>query len=226
VAARTAAPDAPATTPISPNRDPEGPPSPVLAWPSEWPVPQPPEQPRQTRGRNGRGLPMAPTLAAAGNATSLLATGAYAAGGVVGVAATGALAAAGATAAVVRRRKTVRRNMASRRMAPPSIAGLHSGGASRGASRGGSGLGLLGAPGRSGGGSRGASGGGSTDSAYRRSGRPAGGSARLRPRTPRRRQLGLLGPARRSCAVPPLTASGPCWLPHGRGCGSAPGVRR
>jgi hypothetical protein len=176
VAARTAAPDAPATTPISPNRDPEGPPSPVLAWPSEWPVPQPPEQPRQTRGRNGRGLPMAPTLAAAGNATSLLATGAYAAGGVVGVAATGALAAAGATAAVVRRRKTVRRNMASRRMAPPSIAGLHSGGASRGASRGGSGLGLLGAPGRSGGGSRGASGGGSTDSAYRRSGRLGGGA--------------------------------------------------
>jgi hypothetical protein len=114
VAARTAAPDAPATTPVSPARDPDGPPSPVLAWPAEWPVPQLPEQPRQTRGRNGRGLPMAPTLAAAGNATSLLATGAYAAGGVVGVAATGVVAAAGATAAVVRRRKTVRRNLAAR----------------------------------------------------------------------------------------------------------------
>jgi hypothetical protein len=57
---------------------------------------------------------MAPVLGAAGNATTLLATGAYEVGGVAGLAATGVVAAVGATAAVVRRRKSVQRQNAAK----------------------------------------------------------------------------------------------------------------
>lgn len=182
MAARTAAPADPVAAPVSPARDPAGPPSPVLAWPSEWPVPVLPEPASRARRRAERGLPMAPTLAAAGNATSLLATGAYEAGGVVGLAATGVVAAAGATAAVVRRRATVRRNMAARQNNRGATnwprsggSGLLSGGRSSGGNRGGLGSssGNSGhrAPNRSGAGASGLFGGGTLRQAPRPGGK-------------------------------------------------------
>lgn len=169
MAARTAAPDAPAAPHVSPARDPAGPPSPVLAWPSEWPVPVLPEPASRARRRADRGLPMAPTLAAAGNATTLLATGAYEAGGVVGLAASGVVAAAGATAAVVRRRKTVRRNMAARNDNRSAANWPRSGGGG-----GGRGSSLLSPFGRGTGGSRNGGGSGSGGSGYRAPGRSGG----------------------------------------------------
>jgi hypothetical protein len=116
VAARTAAPAEPEAAPV-PHKPPViRPDSPVLAWPAEWPVPQPPTEAKR-RARGGRGLPMTPTLAAAGNATTLTATAAYESAGVAGLAATGVVAVAGGVAAVARRRRTVKRNM-SQRAAP------------------------------------------------------------------------------------------------------------
>lgn len=102
-------------------------PSPVLAWPSEWPVP---ELPAQKERRRSRGLPMAPVLAGAGNGTTLIATAAYSAGGPAAAAAAGAVVAAGAAAAVLRRRASVRRGMASRTGGGTAMRSLRSGGGS------------------------------------------------------------------------------------------------
>lgn len=171
MAARTAAPADPETAP-APHAPPQlRPNSPVLAWPSEWPVPQPPAASRRNRGRAGRGLPMAPALAAAGNATTITATAAYEAAGVVGLAATGVVAVAGTVAAVARRRRTVQRNMSQRGLHRPGGGGGGSG-ASRMQRSGG---GLLSPSGRqqSGGLSPAKSGG--AGSAYR----PGGGSSGL-----------------------------------------------
>lgn len=189
----------PAPAPALPEAVPDPPvqeqarPSPVLAWPAEWPVPELPVEKR----RRSRGLPMGPVLAGAGNATTLTATAAYSAGGPVALAATGVVVAAGATAAVLRRRAAVRRGVASRGSAavrmPRSgggsgpVAGSgrggsgvrRSGGAGRGGGAGGatrSGSGLRGVLGRSGGSSSGGSRGG------RRSGSGSGsGSGVSRP---------------------------------------------
>lgn len=178
LAARTAAPADPAAATTPPQAPELRPTSPVLAWPAEWPVPAPPEPTSRARRRADRGLPMGPTLAAAGNATTLLATGAYEAGGVLGLAATGVVAAAGATASVVRRRKTVRRNVAARANNRSGATWQRSGGLG-----GGRGSSLLSPSSRGSGGSRGGTGAGAGGSAYRAPGR-SGGS--------------LLGPAGRS----------------------------
>lgn len=152
-----AAPVAAPPAPPPPASADAGRPSPVLAWPSEWPVPVLPEQP-QRRSRAGRGMPMAPALAASGNATSLTLTGAYQLGGPIAVAVTGTAIVAGATATVVRRRATVRRTTTVRAGRGGATSGWQSlGGATPG----------LGATGRrrssgGGGGSRSGSGSGST----------------------------------------------------------------
>lgn len=114
---------------------------------------------------------MAPALAAAGNATTLAGTAAYASGGVAGVATAGALAAVGATAAVVRRRKSVRRNMAARNGAQSGGGGQRSGGATSGWGS----LGSLSGGGRSVAPRRGGSGSGGTGSASGPSHRSGGG---------------------------------------------------
>ncbi|MDX2954584.1 hypothetical protein [Streptomyces caniscabiei] len=114
--ARTKTPT-PAPAPTTPDTPPDPPvqeqarPSPVLAWPAEWPVP---ELPAVEKQRRTRGLPMGPVIAGAGNVTTLGATAAYSAGGPVALAATGVVVAAGATAAVLRRRAAVRRGVAAR----------------------------------------------------------------------------------------------------------------
>lgn len=146
--ARTEAPAAPVAAPPAPAPAPATPvperPTTVLAWPSEWPVPVPSESGRKSRRRAGRGVPVAPVLAASGNATAMAATAAYQVGGVVGVAATGVVVAAGATAAVVKRRAAVKRGVAVR-------AGRGGVAGGRRVSGGGSlGLGSLGSAGRSG----------------------------------------------------------------------------
>lgn len=143
-------------------------PSPVLAWPSEWPVP---ELPVQDKRRAARGLPMAPVIAGAGNTTALTATAAYSAGGPAAAAAAGVVIAAGATAAVLRRRATVRRTVATRAggaTTPRATrsaggGGARSGGGARGR-RSGSGSGSRSGSGRSGnrGGTLRRSGGGAT----------------------------------------------------------------
>lgn len=144
-------------------------PSPVLAWPSEWPVPELPAQDR----RRSRGLPMAPVLAGAGNTTALTTTAAYSAGGPVAAAAAGVVIAAGATAAVLRRRASVRRAVATRAGGATAVRGPRSGSGSRsglgaGSRRGGS------ASRRSGGGGRS----GSRSGALRRSGGALSGGGR------------------------------------------------
>ena len=170
---------APDTTPTPVQAPPDTPtqevarPSPVLAWPSEWPVP---ELPDPAPRRRARGLPMAPVLAAAGNGSTLAATAAYSAGGPAAAAATGVVMAAGATAAVLRRRATVRRGMAARPGGGARPVVSRSGGGSAGRSggsagsgRGGSGPRRSSATGRSGVGSGGRS-------ALRRSGATSAGS--------------------------------------------------
>jgi hypothetical protein len=165
----------------------------VLAWPSEWPVPELPEQ--QTRRRSTRGLPMAPVLAGAGNATAMTATAAYSVGGPVAAAATGVVIVAGATAATLRRRATVKASRATApRVRSAGGSGLRSGsgsGSGRGGSGSGSGLrgGRSGGATRSGSGGRGLlsrSGGASPGSGSRSGSRSGGGTG---PRT----RGGLLG---------------------------------
>lgn len=129
-------------------------PSPVLAWPTEWPVPElPTEKQKRTRG-----LPMGPVLAGASNATTLTATAAYSAGGPVAAAATGVVIVAGATAAVLRRRATVKasRATASRLRSGGGSAPRSGSWTSGGRSGSGSGRGVSG--GRSGGATRSGSG--------------------------------------------------------------------
>ncbi|WP_435279309.1 hypothetical protein [Streptomyces sp. 1222.5] len=187
---RTKTPEAPTTTePPDTNTQEVARPSPVLAWPAEWPVPELPEQ--QTRRRT-RGLPMAPVLAGAGNATTLTATAAYSVGGPVAAAATGVVIVAGATAATLRRRATVK---AGRATAPRLRSGGGSGlrsGSTGGGGRSGSGSGRGSGGGRSGGATRSGSGGrgllsrsgGSSSGAGSRGGTGSGGSStrgRLRP---------------------------------------------
>ncbi|MDX2513862.1 hypothetical protein PV355_01605 [Streptomyces stelliscabiei] len=173
--ARTKTPaPAPAVTIPEPPPDPPtqdvARPSPVLAWPAEWPVPElPAEKQRRTRG-----LPMGPVLAGAGNGTTLVATAAYSAGGPAAAVATGVVVAAGVTAAALRRRAAVRRGMAGRT----------GGGTGLKPSRSGSGSGLRSGPsgggGRSGSGSgRGFGGGRSGAGSAPRSGLGRGGSGLL-----------------------------------------------
>jgi len=130
--ARTKTP-APAPAVTTPEPPPDPPtqdvarPSPVLAWPAEWPVP---ELPVAEKRRRSRGLPMGPVLAGAGNATTLGVTAAYSAGGPLALAATGVVVAAGATAAVLRRRAAVRRGVATRAGGATMPRGSRSGGGS------------------------------------------------------------------------------------------------
>lgn len=156
---KTPAPTPPVTTP-EPVPDPPtqdvARPSPVLAWPAEWPVPELPAEKR----RRTRGLPMAPVLAGAGNGTTLIATAAYSAGGPAAAAAAGAVVAAGAAAAVLRRRASVRRGMAARTGGGTGLKASRSGGgsglrsgSSGGTRRAGSGSGRAPSSGRSGAGS-------------------------------------------------------------------------
>ncbi len=156
------APTTPEAPPDPPTQD-VARPSPVLAWPAEWPVPDPPaDKPKRTRG-----LPMAPVLAGAGNGTALAATAAYSAGGPAAAAAAGVVVAAGATAAVLRRRATVRRGVAARAGSGTSAGRMRSGARS----------GLLGSGGRgSGGGRRSATGGRSGAGSAGRSGSGRSGS--------------------------------------------------
>lgn len=110
---------------------------------------------------------MAPTLAASGNAATLAATAAFEAGGVAGLAATGVVVAGAATAAVVRRRKTVRRNLSAR-------AGKQSATSGWGSPSGASGSSGRGSPGRTTSGGR--SGSGSAGGGGSASGRRGGSS--------------------------------------------------
>lgn len=179
--ARTKTPP-PADTSTTPESPPDQPqeqarPSPVLAWPSEWPVP---ELPVQEPRRGIRGLPMAPVLAGAGNGTTLAATAAYSAGGPAAAAAAGVVVAAGATAAVLRRRATVRRGVAVRAGGGASSVRSRSGsglggGLSGGSGRGGSGGRRSAAGGRSGAGSATRSGSGRSGSGLSKSGGRSGG---------------------------------------------------
>lgn len=155
-------------------------PSPVLAWPSEWPVPELPA----AKQRRARGLPMAPVLAGSGNATALTTTAAYSAGGPYAAAATGVVIAAGVTVAALRRRAAVERSVAARAGGGTSSAQLRgsSGRVAAGAG-GGSGLRRSGPGGRGGRATR--SGGGSGGAAMRSGsgsllGRSGGGRHRRR----------------------------------------------
>jgi hypothetical protein len=179
VARTDTVPETPTTTPApppEPSTQEQARPSPVLAWPSEWPVPELPEPAR----RRSRGLPMAPVLTGAGNTTTLATTAAYSAGGPVAAAATGVVIAAGATAALLRRRATVKRSMAARAGGATKLGPSRSGG--------GSGLrsGTGGGSGRGGSGSRrspGAGRSGTGSATLRRSGgapSAGGGSGRTR----------------------------------------------
>lgn len=173
---------APAPAPTTPEPPPDPPtqeqarPSPVLAWPAEWPVP---ELPAAEKRRRSRGLPMGPVLAGAGNATTLGATAAYSAGGPVALAATGVVVAAGATAAVLRRRAAVRRGVAARAGGATSVRIPRSGGGSglrsgpvAGSGRAGSGSRRSASGGRSGTGS------GSRGGSWRSGGSQSGGTLR------------------------------------------------
>lgn len=179
-------------TPTTPDTPPEPPtqeqarPSPVLAWPAEWPLP---ELPAETeKRRRTRGLPVGPALAGAGNATTLTATAAYSAGGPLAAAATGVVVAVAATAAVARRRGAVRRSVAARSVRATNFGATRSGGGSgrssgsvaRGPRSGGAGRsGTGGGATRGGSGSRsgsGRSGGGATSSGLRSGQRHFSGS--------------------------------------------------
>lgn len=180
--ARTKTPPADTTTTPaeSPPEQPQAQarPSPVLAWPSEWPVP---ELPVQEQRRRTRGLPMAPVLAAAGNSSTLAATAAYSAGGPAAAAAAGVVVAAGATAAVLRRRATVRRGVAVRAGGGAPSVRTRSGagsGLSGGSGRGGSGGRRSGTGGRSGAGSGTRSGSGRSGSGLPKTGGRSGGHGR------------------------------------------------
>lgn len=194
--ARTEAPAAPVAAPDAQPPPAAEPARPVLDWPSEWPVPEPPQQ-RHRRG--GRGLPMAPVLAASGNATAMAATAAYVAGGPLAVAATGVAVATGATSAVVKRRATVKRRRvaggAGRSGARSGMADGRRGGRGAMPSMAGSGASRR-RSGGAGGGS--ASRGGSTGSGPSRGGRKSGsglgsGSGGAAPRRGGGRGSGLLG---------------------------------
>ncbi|RSS92470.1 hypothetical protein EF919_18220 [Streptomyces sp. WAC02707] len=183
--ARTKTPPAadPTTTPESPPDQPQAQarPSPVLAWPSEWPVPELPTEPR----RRTRGLPMGPALAGAGNGTALVTTAAYSAGGPVAATAAGVVVAAGVTAAVLHRRAAVRRGVATRAGSTTaggrsrSGSGLRSG-SGGGASRAGSGSRRSGSGGRSGAGSALRSGAGRSGTGPSSGGGRSGGGGRGR----------------------------------------------
>ncbi|MFE1205664.1 hypothetical protein ACFW5V_28670 [Streptomyces sp. NPDC058762] len=166
------------TTPESPPDQPQAQarPSPVLAWPSEWPVPELPAEPR----RRTRGLPMGPVLAGAGNGTTLVTTAAYSAGGPVAATAAGVVVAAGATVAVLRRRAAVRRGVATRAGSATAGGRSRSGSGLRSGSGGGalrsrSGAGRSGSGGRSGAGSAIRSGAGRSGGLSSGSGRSPGG---------------------------------------------------
>jgi hypothetical protein len=98
-------------------------------------------------------MPVAPVLTAAGNAVALTGTAAYEAGGLPGLAVAGVVMAGGTAAAVVRRRSTVKRRMASRSAGTrggsstrrTGAGSFGTGGGSRGGSRGGIGSGTRGA---------------------------------------------------------------------------------
>jgi hypothetical protein len=126
---------------------------------------------------------MAPVLAAGGNATTLLSTGAYEVGGVAGVAATGAVVVAGGVAAIVRRRRTVRRNLAARANNRTAGSGALPGGRSGGTSRT-PGTGFLSPAGRGSGGATSPRKNKGTDSAYRPGPGSGGGSSLLPGRRP------------------------------------------
>ena len=157
-------PPAPPPPPPDPPTEEVARPSPVLAWPPEWPMPEPPEPQRR---RPARGLPMGPVLAGAGNSTTMAATAAYSAGGPAAAAATGVVVAAGAAVAVLRRRATVRRSVAARTGGAPTPARV----------RGSSGLPWRGGAGSSGG-RRSATGGRSAAGSGRRSGSTSEGGGR------------------------------------------------
>lgn len=136
-------------------------PSPVLAWPTEWPVPELPAE----KQKRVRGLPMGPVLAAGGNATTITTTAAYSVGGPYAAAATGVVVVAGATAAVLRRRATVKASRATAsRLGSGGGSGLRSA-SGGGAGRSGSGSNRAGSGGRSGSATRPRSGG--TGSSWR-----------------------------------------------------------
>lgn len=167
---------APQPAPAAPQAPPDPPiqevarPSPVLAWPAEWPVPELPAE----KQRRSRGLPMGPVLAGAGNGTTMVTTAAYSAGGPMAAAATGVVVAAGATAMALRRRAAVRRSVAAR-----AGSGLR-GGLGSGATRSGGGSWRSPGGGRSGGGSALRGGGGRSGSGLRSpgAGGGSGGSTR------------------------------------------------
>lgn len=159
--------DTPSAPPDPPTQD-VARPSPVLAWPAEWPVPELPVEKR----RRSRGLPMAPVLAGAGNGTTMLTTAAYSAGGPAAAVAAGVVVAAGATAAVLRRRAAVRRSVAARTSSATSGGRTRGGSALRGGSAGGAMRG-------GGGGRRGAGSGRSGAGSATRSGSGRSGSGLL-----------------------------------------------
>lgn len=139
-----------------------------------WAVPagQQQTEPRQPRERapKRRGIPAGPALASVGNATAMGLTAAAEAGGLPALAAAGGAVALGTVAAVVRRRRTVKRRTtigANRR-------GGFTGAGSRTGSWGGSAGGSWGG---SGSGSRGSAGGGSRTSSAGSPWRSSAGSA-------------------------------------------------
>lgn len=181
---KTPAPEKPPATPQTPPDPPAqdvARPSPVLAWPAEWPVPELPAE----KQRRSRGLPMGPVLAGAGNGTTMVTTAAYSAGGPAAAAAAGVVVAAGVTAMALRRRAAVRRGVAARAGGATSggrggAGGGLRGGSGSGATRSGGGSWRSAGGGRSGGGSATRGGGGRSGSGLRSagSGSGLGGGAR------------------------------------------------
>jgi len=89
--------------------------APVKAPTADWTPARPVAEPvPERRSKAQRGMPVAPALAAAGNAVGLAATGTYELGGATAVAVVGALAVVGGATAVAKRRHTVRRNRVHR----------------------------------------------------------------------------------------------------------------
>ncbi|MFF8279957.1 hypothetical protein ACF05T_28290 [Streptomyces lateritius] len=159
-------------------------PAPAPAVTANWPLPSSQQTPTETGARprrtaGGRGMPVGPVLAGAGNVTALTLTAAYQYGGPVAAATTGALMAAGATGLALRRRTAVRRP-ASTRGASRGVLRSATGGGSRGAAR----AGRTG----SGGASRGATGSerGGSQSATRKTPRGALASVAGRTGAPRK----------------------------------------
>lgn len=122
----------------------------TAGWATPGGQPADESKPARERAPKRRGIPAGPALASAGNATAMGLTAAAEAGGLPALAAAGGVVALGTVAAVVRRRRTVKRrtSIGANHRGGFTGAGSRTGswGGSRGSGWGGSGSGSAGSP--------------------------------------------------------------------------------